>query len=168
MAARTEILKFSQLFKKLFYPLVMTFKTKKVYLDEIPGQAAMAVYCAPRVSGKVDKTRGDLTSSFEPGYVKSKHTVDRCGQRWPAVLVSSRWKTMTPQDRFEQYTMQNLDDEEQAILQLEEYQCVQMALYGKYTMSGENLPEPIEVDTGQSPRKPYRAGWCRPLVCAGC
>lgn len=150
MAARTETIKFSQLFKSLFYPLVMTFKSKKVYLDEIPGQAAMAVYCAPRVSGKVDKTRGHLTSSFEPGYVKSKHTVDL-----QATLARRAGEQplgeMTPQDRFEQYTMQNLDDEEQAILQLEEYQCVQMALYGKYTMSGDNLPEPIEVDTGRRP-----------------
>jgi len=149
MAARTETMKFSQLFKALFYPLVMTFKTKKVYLDEIPGKVGMAVYCSPRVSGKVDKTRGSLTTSFEPGYVKPKHTVDL-----QATLVRRAGEApsgdLTPQERFDQITMQNLEDEEKAIQQLEEYQAVQMALYGKYTMSGENLVEPIEVDTSRN------------------
>jgi hypothetical protein len=151
MVVRSEALnKFTQLFKKLFYPKVMTFKSKKVFLDEIPGQPAMAVYCAPRVSGQVDKTRGHLTNAFEPGYVKSKHTVDLQASL-DRVAGEKPMGELSPAERFDYYTLRNLEDEEQSIQQLEEYQCVQMALYGKYTMTGPNLPEPIEVDTGRNP-----------------
>lgn len=145
LQANQETLKFSQLFLSLFFPNVMTFKTKKVMLDQIPGKVGMAVYCAPNVSGQVIKTRGFFTQSFEPGYVKVKHTVDlqatlrrRAGEPLPANL--------SPSDRYDYLVQQNLEDEEKAIQQLEEHQAVQACLYGTYTMTGDNLPDPITVD----------------------
>lgn len=145
MAAREENIKFSQLFLSLFFPNVMTFTTKKVMLDQIPGKVGMAVYCAPTVSGKIIKTRGYLTQSFEPGYAKPKHTVDLQAtlRRMAGEAIGG---TLSPGERYDFLVAQNLEDEEKALQQLEEHQAVQACLYGTYTMAGENLPEPITVD----------------------
>jgi len=150
MKAREANLKFTQLFLKMFFPNVMTFPSKKVMLDQIPGKVGMAVYCAPNVSGKVIKTRGYLTQSFEPGYTKPKHTVDlqTTLKRLAGEPISG---DMSPSDRYDFLVAQNLEDEEKAIQQLEEHQAVQACLFGKYTMSGENLPEPIEIDLERNP-----------------
>lgn len=150
ITAAEENHKFTQLFLALFFPNKMEFASKQVMLDEIPGKVGMAVYCSPSVSGKVSKTRGSLTKSFEPGYAKPKHTVDiqatlrrRAGEPIGAPL--------TPSERYDFLVAQNIEDEEKALQQLEEHQAVQACLYGAYTMSGENLPEPVHVDMERKP-----------------
>jgi len=150
MKAREENIKFTQLFLRMFYPHIMTFKSKQVMLDKIGGKVGMAVYCSPSVSGQVSKTRGYLTQSFEPGYAKPKHMVDMQStlKRRAGEAIGGE---LSPSDRYDFLVSQNIEDEEKALQQLEEYQAVQMALYGKYTMYGTNLPEPIEVDTERNP-----------------
>lgn len=148
IAATTQAFKFDPFFLRLFFRETHTFTSEEVFLDKIPGEVPMAVYCAPLVTGKVMKTRGSRTSTFKPGYTKAKHTLN------PAMSLKRRpgenpAEPETPVRRRELLIMQNLRDEETAIKQLEEYQAVQAVLYGKYTISGENV-DTYEIDMQRS------------------
>lgn len=140
--------KFRQLFLELFFPETHTFESEEIYLDKIPGEVPMAVYCAPMVTGKVDHARGSTTSIIKPGYVKSKHTVNpnQSIKRRPGEDPS---QPMSMTDRRAAIIAQNLKDEELAILQLEEYQAVEAVLYGKYTLTSDRFPTQ-EIDLGRS------------------
>ncbi|MDY3572318.1 major capsid protein [Enterobacter hormaechei] len=149
LGAVTQKFKFRQLFLELFFPETFTFESEEVYLDKIPGEVPMAVYCAPMVTGKVDHSRGSKTSSFKPGYVKSKHAVNpnQSIKRRPGEDPS---QPMSMTDRRAAIIAQNLKDEELSILQLEEYQGVQAVLYGKYTLTSDRFPTQ-EIDMQRSP-----------------
>jgi hypothetical protein len=144
-----EKVKFEPFFLSLFFREVFTFDSEEVLLDKLPGKVGMAVYCHPMVSGKVVRTRTGAVTSFKPGYVKVKHEVNpmMTVRRLPGEALNG---AMSPADRLDRLRAQNLVDEEFAFLQLEEYQAVQMALHGAYTVSGENIAT-YELDAGRSP-----------------
>lgn len=83
----------------------------------------MAVYCAPMITGKVDRTRGYSTNHFKPGYTKPKHTIN------PNMSIKRSageqiGQPEMPVERRAKIIMQNLLDEELSISQLEEFeQC---------------------------------------------
>ena len=141
--------KFDPLFLSLFYQETYTFQSEEVFLDKIPGEVGMAIYCAPLVTGKVDHSRGSKTNVITPGYVKSKHTVNATQviKRRPG---EDPTEPMTLEDRMASIVMQNLQDEELSIKQLEEYQAVQGVIYGKYTLTSDNFPTQ-EIDMQRSP-----------------
>lgn len=142
LAVTTQVFKFDPLFLKLFFRETYTFQSEEVFLDKIPGNVAMAVYCAPLVTGKVDHTRGATTTYFKPGYTKPKHTVN-AGQLIKRQPGENPAEPMTLAERRDAIIMQNLQDEELSIKQLEEFQAVQMVLYGKYTLTSERFPTQI-------------------------
>lgn len=142
LAVTTQTFKFDPLFLKLFFRETYTFQSEEVFLDKIPGNVAMAVYCAPLVTGKVDHTRGATTTYFKPGYTKPKHTVN-AGQLIKRQPGENPAEPMTLAERRDAIVMQNLQDEELSIKQLEEFQAVQMVLYGKYTLTSERFPTQI-------------------------
>ncbi|MDN8599021.1 major capsid protein [Citrobacter sp. S2-9] len=142
LAVTTQTFKFDPLFLKLFFRETYTFQSEEVFLDKIPGNVAMAVYCAPLVTGKVDHTRGATTTYFKPGYTKPKHTVNS-GQLIKRQPGENPAEPMSLAERRDAIIMQNLQDEELSIKQLEEYQAVQMVLYGKYTLTSENFPTQV-------------------------
>ena len=139
--------KFDPLFLSLFFREVFTFDSEEILLDKIPGEVGMAVYCNPMVGGKVVKTRGASTNSFKPGYVKPKHQVNpnMTIKRLPGETLNG---PLSPADRLNRIRAQNLSDEELAIAQLEELQAAASCLFGKYTVSGENV-ETYELDMGR-------------------
>ncbi|WNP36382.1 major capsid protein [Enterobacter kobei] len=148
LAVTTQTFKLDPLFLKLFFRETYTFQTEEVFLDKIPGDVAMAVYCAPLVTGKVDHTRGGKTWSFKPGYTKPKHTVNP-GQLIKRLPGEDPDEPMSLADRRDAIIMQNLQDEDMAIKQLEEFQAVQAVLYGRYTLTSDNFPT-YEIDMQRS------------------
>ncbi len=129
ITAAEENHKFTQLFLALFFPNKMEFASKQEMLDEIPGKVGMAVYCSPSVSGKVSKTRGSLTKSFEPGYAKPKHTVDiqatlrrRAGEPIGAPL--------TPSERYDFLVAQGVSKMKRKRNSVEEAWGVRAFLFG--------------------------------------
>lgn len=148
ITATQQVFKFRPLFLSLFFKETYTFDTEEVFLDKIPGEVSMAVYCSPYITGKVDRTRGFKTTHFKPGYTKPKHTVN------PNTVIKRSagehiGQPKSPAERRAEIIMQNLKDEELAIQQLEEYQGVQAVLKGKYTISGPNI-ETTEIDMQRS------------------
>jgi len=149
LVATTQTFKFDPLILKLFFRETYTFQSEEVFLDKIPGDVPMAVYCAPLVTGKVDHTRGAKTFTFKPGYTKSKHTVNP-GQLIKRLPGENPTEPLTLAERRESIVMQNLQDEELSIKQLEEYQAVQMVLYGKYELTSDNFPTQL-IDMQRNP-----------------
>lgn len=149
LGAVDGVFKFDPLFLRLFFGEVYTFDTEEVLLDKLPAEVGMALYCNPMVSGKVVRTRTSKTTSFKPGYVKVKHQVNpmMTVKRLPGEDLNG---ALSPADRLDRIRAQNLSDEELAFLQLEEYQAVQMSIFGTYTVSGDNI-ETYQLDSGRSP-----------------
>lgn len=149
LAVTRETFKFDPLFLRLFFRETYTFPSEEVFLDKIPGEVGMAVYCAPLVTGKVDHTRGAKTTFFKPGYVKPKHTLNP-GQIIKRMPGEDPSEPMTLEERHDAIIMQNLADEELSIKQLEEYQAVQAVIYGKYELTSDNFPTQ-EIDMQRNP-----------------
>ena len=148
ITATQQVFKFNPLFLKLFFRETYTFTSEEVFLDKIPGKVNMAVYCAPMITGKVDRTRGYSTNHFKPGYTKPKHTINP-NMSIKRAAGEQIGQPETPVERRAKIIMQNLLDEELSISQLEEFQAVQAVLYGKYTVSGSNI-ETYEIDMSRS------------------
>ena len=79
----------------------------------------MAVYCAPMITGKVDRTRGYSTNHFKPGYTKPKHTINP-NMSIKRAAGEQIGQPETPVERRAKIIMQNLLDEELSISQLED------------------------------------------------
>ena len=142
-------MKFKQVFMSLFFRETFLFATEKVDLAEIPGDVDMAVYVSPTVGSKVLRTRGGLTKQFQPGYVKPKHEVNI--MMTPRSLPDEDPRALKdPSYRRKRLILQNLGDEELAIQQVEEKQCIDAVLYGKYIMKGDQFA-PVEVDMMRAP-----------------
>ncbi|WP_234262263.1 major capsid protein [Klebsiella aerogenes] len=144
-----ENFKFDPLFLTLFFQRVYTFESEEIMLDKIPGEVKMAVYCAPMITGKVDHSRGGMRTTFRPGYVKPKHTVNP-GQLTSGIPGEDPSDPMTLRERLDNAIFQNLADEDLAISQLEEFQAVQAVLYGKYLLTSEDFPTE-EIDMKRNP-----------------
>ena len=111
----------------------------------------MAVYCAPMITGKVDRTRGYSTNHFKPGYTETQaHDQSEYEASSAAGEQIGQPETPGSPRQVMQKSSQNLLDEElEHQASSKKFQAVQAVLYGKYTVSGSNI-ETYEIDTGRS------------------
>lgn len=69
--------KFNPLFTTLFFPDVVTFKTRDIALDTLDLEdVSMSAFCSPMVGSRVQRDKGYETATFTPGYLKPKHEID--------------------------------------------------------------------------------------------
>ena len=142
ITATQQVFKFNPLFLKLFFRETYTFTSEEVFLDKIPGKVNMAVYCAPTITGKVDRTRGYSTNHFKPGYTKPKHTINP-NMSIKRAAGEQIGQPETPVERRAKIIMQNLLDEELSISQLEEFQD---AVPGQDLAEGVRTRDEEQVD----------------------
>jgi len=142
-------IKFDPLFLRLFFPRVITFDTKEIMLDKVPSDTPIAAYCSPKIKGEISEADGYTTNTFIPPYTKPKHEVelDRLLTRLPGESPINGGNT--PESRRNSVIMDNLNKEEEAIVQLEEFQAVQAVLYGKITAASAKHPE-VVISMGRS------------------
>ncbi|TMP23775.1 major capsid protein [Pseudoalteromonas ruthenica] len=140
----------STFFLDFFFKNMYTFDTEEVDLDQVDESVNAAMFIAPEVDGKVIKTRGHTTTSFKPASLKPKHDVDpkKVVKRRPGEGMGGE---MSLQQRRNAIIVQNIQDEEKAIKQTEEWMAVKALVDGNYTCDGEEMPEPLNVDFGRSP-----------------
>lgn len=148
MAIREAGIRKDSFFLRMFFPEVFTFNTEKVDLDLIPNKPKIAPFCSPLIGGVVDKNQGYSTTSFTPGYVKSKHAVT-ANQTIKRLAGESYGGSKSPEERQNAIVMQNLTTEEESVAMREEWMAAQMILKGAYMVEGENIPEPYEVSAGR-------------------
>lgn len=134
---------FDPLYLALFFPNVYEFGKKTILLDEIPADTPIALYCAPKVKGKIIDSAGYETRSITPPYVKPKHEVELERTLKRKAGESPVNSTVTPQERHESIVMDNLAVEERAIVQLEEYQAVEAVVTGQIVASSPEHPEVV-------------------------
>lgn len=132
----------------MFFPRQMEFDTEEVYIDKVDTARRLAPFVSPLVAGKAERSRGYSTRSFVPAYVKPKHVVEpakamkrRAGERLTGEL--------TPMQRFDAATVDNLQIEEDQITRREEWMASQLLRTGSVTVSGEDYPAQV-VDLGRN------------------
>ena len=125
----------------------MEFDTEEVYIDKVDTARRLAPFVSPLVAGRAERSRGFTTRSFKPAYVKPKHIVEpskalkrRAGERLTG--------TMTPAERFDAATVDNLQLEEDQITRREEWMASELLRTGSVTVSGEDYPSQ-SVDLGR-------------------
>ncbi|QXM18751.1 major capsid protein [Vibrio phage ST2-1pr] len=147
-AVEKTTIKSSELYLMLFFPHIFTFDKKTILLDEIPADTPMALYCAPKVKGRIIEAEGFETRSITPPYVKPKHEVelDRVLKRLPG--ESQINSNLGPDERYDAVIMDNMAKEEKAIRQLEEYQAVEAVTTGRIVATSDDHPE-LVIDMGR-------------------
>lgn len=139
----------STFFLSTFFPNMYTFETEKVDLDEIDEAVNSAVFISPEISGKVIRTRGFETRSLQPASLKPKHEVNpsKTLARRPGESVSG---SLGLTERRQAIIVQNMMDEEKAIVQTEEWMASQAILFGEYVCEGVEF-ERMHVDFNRAP-----------------
>lgn len=139
--------KFNPVFTTLFFPIVSTFGTRQIHLDQLDNEdVTMSAFCSPMVGAAVQRDKGFQTKSFVPGYQKPKHSIDpsktvaRLPGEDPAALLS-------PTYRRERLVSSALEKQQNAIKARAEWLAVQAITTGKNIIEGEAV-ERYEIDWG--------------------
>lgn len=131
----------------MFFPNEQTFDTEEVHFDKIDRARRLAPFVSPLVAGKPLRSRGYETKSFKPAYVKPKHIVEpnkAMKRRAGEALTGS----MTPAERFDMATTDNLRLEDEEIMRREEWMASEALRTGSITVSGDDYPTQV-IDYGR-------------------
>lgn len=146
---RQDILDFklTPLFTSLFFPGVVTFKTRDIALDTLDVEhVVMSAFCSPMVGSTVQRDRGYETRTFTPGYMKPKHSVDptktiaRLPGEDPHSLNDASYRRV-------RLINSNLVRQIKAIKARVEWLAVNAVTTGKNVIEGEGI-ERYEIDWG--------------------
>lgn len=139
--------KFRPLFTELFFPKVVTFKTPKIMLDELDEEdVTMSAFCSPMVGSAVQRDKGYVTQSFQPGYQKPKHSIDptKAIERLPGEAPEA---LSSPQYRRDRLASKALEKQQNAIKARVEWLAVNAITTGKNIIEGDGI-ERYEIDWG--------------------
>lgn len=133
-----------------YFPRLQTFDTELVDFDVIQkGGAKLAPFVMPTAAGRPVRSKGSVTKTFKPAYVKPMTEVDpnrpftrRAGERYGGDL--------TPAERRSVAIAEILLDHRMQILRRKEFMAGEILRTGMVTVVGEDYPK-VVVDFGRDP-----------------
>jgi hypothetical protein len=128
-------------FWSTFFGRVFLSTTDEIALDKVSDNyRRLAPFVAPNVQGRMLKKFGSTTLSFRPAYVKPKHDVDPNTDlvRQPGEAFATG--SLTLAQRRNAVIGSHLQTQRNMIDNRIEWMCLQAAVYGRVTISGEDYP----------------------------
>ncbi|MCG5240089.1 major capsid protein [Azospirillum doebereinerae] len=133
-----------------YFPRVQTFTTELVDFDLIQkGGPKLAPFVMPTAAGRPMRSKGVVTKTFKPAYVKPLTEVDptrpftrRAGERYGGDL--------SPAERRQAAITEILLDHRNQVLRRKEFMAGELLRTGMVTIEGEDYPR-VVVDFGRDP-----------------
>lgn len=145
---RRQLPKFESFFLSTFFTSQINFETEEIAFDKVTEDVVLAPFVHPMVSGKANRKKGGVTSTFKPAYVKptdnltSKQTLKRLpGEDFNGELSVAQRRALTKAT--------TLSDQEKSITYREEWMAVQSVVNGTVVVEGEDYESQL-VDFGRS------------------
>lgn len=121
---------------------------RKIAFDQDTANKGIALYCHPLVAGKPVRERGFVTREIEPGYVKTWMNFDPM-RNLDRIIGEDFSGPLTPAVRQQANLVRGFGDLYQIIGTRMEQQSFEALMTGAVVMSGEGIPEPINVSFGR-------------------
>jgi hypothetical protein len=122
-----------------YFPTVSVSDKETVSVDVIKGARRIAPFVSPYVEGKIVQSRGYITKTFAPAYVKPKfrYTPDRAFKRAAGEAIGG---TLSPQERMQRVLVADLEEGLQMITRREEVMASEAIRTGHIIVVGDNYP----------------------------
>ncbi len=139
LGVKKQLPKFQALFMTKYFPYTAMFSTKAVALDKLKKKVKRAPLVSPKVAGKINQKAGRQLLSLEPAYVKPTDEVDP--EELTHRLAGEDFEgSSNPESRRNALISELLVDQEDSIVHLEEWMCVEAICRGGVTLEGDSYP----------------------------
>jgi len=137
----------SQFLLNAFFAPIVEFEEESISFDIMNTKRKLAPFVSPCTAGKPRKSEGFVTKTFKPPYVKPKSHVKPCRavKRAPGEAIGGE---LTMQQRYDIALADELRNHANEIDSRLEWQAAKCLVEGKFTVSGEDVPE-TEIDYGR-------------------
>jgi len=138
----------SQFLLNAFFPDTVLFDDEYITFDIKKSKRKLAPFVSPCTQGKPNTQQGTTTKSFKPPYVKPKDMVKPCKsvRRAAGEAIGGE---LTQSERNDIALAEVLADHATQIDTRMEWQAAKVLSDGKFTVSGEDVPEQ-EIDYGRN------------------
>lgn len=132
-----------------YFPTTYNSTVEKIMFDEIDiNEYRLAPFVAPHVQGVPMISKGFITRSFKPAYLKPKHVIDPSRALLRTAGETPLLGSLSPGQRFEAALADNLRRERMMIENRWDWMACQAVVTGQVVVKGENYPA-VTVDFGR-------------------
>lgn len=126
-----------------YFPMMMMFDDELIDFDEIAvDDKKLAPFVMPTAAGRPVASRGHVTKTFKPAYVKPKHNINpsRAFKRRAGEPIGG---VLSPAQRRDAHITETLLDHRRMIRRRKEFMAAELLNTGQITVKGENYPEQV-------------------------
>lgn len=130
-----------------FFGEVQTETSEEIHFDVDSGRRRLAPFVSPIVAGKVVQSKGYVTKTFKPAYIKDKRVFSP--QRPLKRAIGERiGGELSPAQRLQIMLATDLQDQIAMLTRRQEVMAVEALRTGKITVTGDEYPT-VEVNFGR-------------------
>lgn len=130
-----------------FFRELQTEESEEIHFDVDSGRRRLAPFVSPVVAGKVVQSKGYVTKSFKPAYIKDKRVFD--GNRpFKRAIGETIGGALSPAQRLQLALARDLEDQLEMLTRRQEVMAAEVLRTGKITVVGDLYPE-VVVDFGR-------------------
>lgn len=139
----------AQFFVNAFFNPIVEFDREYITFDVMNEKDTLAPFVSPCTAGKPNNKSGYETKSIKPPYIKIKDHVEPCDvvKRAPGEAIGGG---LSLQERYDREINRLLAEQSRRIERRMEWMCAGVLVDGKFTVSGDDVPE-IEIDYKRDP-----------------
>jgi hypothetical protein len=132
-----------------FFPITQSETSEQIHFDTLIGTRRIAPFVSPLVEGQIVASKGYITSTFTPAYIKDKRVFDvnRPMKRSAGEQIGG---SMQPMDRMRAIIAMDVQDQLDMLNRRLEVMAGQVLATGKATITGDKYPT-VVVDFGRAP-----------------
>jgi len=130
-----------------FFRELQTETSEEIHFDVDTGRRRLAPFVAPIVAGKVVQSKGYVTKTFKPAYVKDKRVFDST-RPFKRTIGERIGGELSPAQRVQALLASDLQDQLQMLARRQEVMAVEALRTGKVTVEGDEYPT-VVVDFGR-------------------
>ncbi len=126
---------------------MQTETSEEIHFDVENGRRRLAPFVAPIVAGKVVQSKGFVTKTFKPAYIKDKRVFDS-SRPFKRAIGERIGGELSPAQRLQALLATDLQDQLEMLARRQEVMAVEALRTGKVTVKGEQYPT-VVVDFGR-------------------
>lgn len=130
-----------------FFTALQTETSEEIHFDVENGARRLAPFVSPIVAGKVVASKGHITKTFKPAYVKDKRPFDS-NRPFKRVIGERIGGELSPAQRMQVQLAADLKDQVEMLMRRQEVMAVEALVTGGITVKGDEYPE-THVDFGR-------------------
>jgi len=125
-----------------FFRALQTETSEEIHFDVDSGRRRLAPFVSPIVAGKVVQSKGYVTKSFKPAYVKDKRVFDS-SRPFKRAIGERIGGELSPAQRLQLMLVTDLEDQIGMLTRRMEVMACEALRTGKIVVKGDEYPETL-------------------------